>query len=604
MQRCAAALLACVMSAGAQEIRTTQIASGIAAPTDIQDPKDGSGRLFFVQQNGVVRIFRGGAVSSRPFLDISGKTRADGERGLLGLAFPPGFAQKQRFYVDYTDLNGDTTIARYQVSTDREAADGASEVVLLKIAQPFANHNGGQIRFGGDGYLYIGMGDGGSAGDPMGNGQNLGALLGKMLRIDVESDPGNVRIPPDNPFVNAAGARPEIWAYGLRNPWRYSFDRASGDLWIADVGQDAYEEVDFQAASSRGGENYGWNRMEGMHCYPANCSMQGLTLPVAEYPHSQGCSVSGGFVYRGRSSPGLRGIYLYGDYCSGRIWGTERQGTTWLTRQLLASNFGITTFGEDEAGEVYVANATDGTIHHIEGSLAPRLTTDGVTNAASFDRGLTAGSLATIFVAGILDDPGVMNAGGIPAPTSLGGVSVAVNGVNAPVLLIANVKGQEQINFQAPFEIRGQSTVKVMVRRNNQSSAAVDVPVLSVQPAIYTIQGGAAVVHNVDFSLVTAAQPLVPGEFAFFYATGLGQVKNEPATGAGAPLGSLATLIADVGVTLGGQTCDVQYAGLAPGLVGVYQVNFRVPQNAASGAQSLAIAVAGATSPAAKIAIR
>ena len=253
-------------------------------------------------------------------------------------------------------------------------ADAASEVVLLKIAQPFANHNGGQVRFGPDGYLYIAMGDGGSAGDPMRNGQNLGALLGKLLRIDVESDPGQVRIPAGNPFVNTAGARGEIWAYGLRNPWRFSFDRATGDLWIADVGQDIYEEVDFQPAASRGGENYGWNRMEGLHCYQAGCQMQGLTLPIAEYPHVAGaCSVTGGFMYRGRVSPGMRGIYLYGDYCSGQIWGVERQGSGWNSRQLLASGFTITTFGEDEAGELYVANAANGSVHHIEGSRSAKI---------------------------------------------------------------------------------------------------------------------------------------------------------------------------------------------------------------------------------------
>ncbi|HMC59562.1 MAG TPA: PQQ-dependent sugar dehydrogenase, partial [Candidatus Solibacter sp.] len=269
--------LGLVMGGSAQEIRTTQIASGIAAPTDIQSANDGSGRLFLVQQSGMVRIFHGGAVSSRPFLDISAKTHADGERGLLGLAFPPGFAQKQRFYVDYTDLNGDTTIAQYRVSPNADVADAASETVLLKIAQPFANHNGGQVRFGPDGYLYIGMGDGGSGGDPFGNGQNRGALLGKLLRVDVETDPARVRIPPDNPFVNVAGARPEIWAFGLRNPWRFSFDRATGDLWIADVGQDSYEEVDFQPASSHGGENYGWNLMEATHCFGSNCNPPGLT---------------------------------------------------------------------------------------------------------------------------------------------------------------------------------------------------------------------------------------------------------------------------------------------------------------------------------------
>src|SRR5882757_5385514 len=211
----------------AQEIRTVQVASGISSPTDIQNAADGSGRLFLAQQNGLIGILKNGAVLSTPFLDIRSKTRADGERGFLGLAFPPGFAQSQRFYVDYTDLNGDTIIAQYRVTANPDLADPASEIVLLKIAQPFANHNGGQVRFGPDGYLYIAMGDGGSGGDPQGNGQKLSTLLGKLLRIDVESDPGRVNIPAVNPFVRTAVARGEIWAYGLRNPWRCSFDRAN-----------------------------------------------------------------------------------------------------------------------------------------------------------------------------------------------------------------------------------------------------------------------------------------------------------------------------------------------------------------------------------------
>ena len=574
------------------------------APTDIQNANDGSGRLFLVQQNGIVRILSGGALLSRPFLDITARTRSDGERGLLGLAFPPGFAQKQRFYTDYTDLNGDTIISQYRVSANPDAADAATETVLLKIPQPFANHNGGQVRFGPDGYLYIAMGDGGSGGDPFGNGQNRAALLGKLLRVDVESDPGRLRIPPDNPFVNVAGARPEIWAFGLRNPWRFSFDRATGDLWIADVGQDSYEEVDFQPASSHGGENYGWNLMEAAHCFVSKCNTQGLTLPVVEYPHTDGCSITGGFLYGGRSSPGLRGIYLYGDYCSGRIWGVERQGTAWVNRLLLASGFAISTFGEDEAGEIYVANAATGAVHHIEGSRAPRFTAADVVNAASFAPGIAPGSLVTLFAAGVLDDPGVVNAAGIPVATALGGVSVTMNGVNAPILLLANRNGQEQINVQAPFELRGRSAAQVVVTRDGQSSAVADVPVLDVQPAIYTTGGAdAAVVHNADYTLVTAQRPLVPGEFAFLYATGLGRVENEPATGSGAPLLPLAS-VAGVRVTLAGQVCELQYAGLAPALVGVYQVNFRVPEGAASGAQELVIAAAGSVSPVVKVPVQ
>ena len=593
------AALAVQVLAG-QDIRLAQVVSGLTAPTDIQNAGDGSGRLFLVQQNGVIRMFRNGALAAQPFLDIRAKTRLDGERGLLGLAFPPAFDRKQRFYVDYTDLNGNTVIAQYRVSANPDLADAASETVLLNITQPFANHNGGQLRFGPDGYLYIGMGDGGSAGDPMRNGQNLGSLLGKILRIDVDTEPGRMRIPADNPFVNRTGARPEIWAIGMRNPWRFTFDRANGDLWIADVGQDAYEEVDYQPAGSPGGENYGWNLMEGMHCYQSGCSQQGLTLPVFEYSHAEGCSVTGGFVYRGRFSPGMRGLYFYGDYCSGRIWGLERQGAQWVNRLLLSSGFGITTFGEDESGELYVANANNGSVHRISGSAAPRVLPRGLVNAASFVEGLAPGSAASAFTAGVLDDPGVIAADRIPLPTSLNGVSVTVNGIAAPIYAIANVKGQEQINFQTPFETAGQTRATVVVTRAGQSSPPVDVAVVDPQPAVYASGGQAILVHNADFTLVTAARPLVRGEFAFLYATGLGRTSNQPLTGAGASASPLAATQGVVGVTMAGISCDVQFAGLAPGLVGVYQVNFRVPPNAPGGAPDLVLAIGAASSPAVK----
>jgi uncharacterized protein (TIGR03437 family) len=597
--------LAVVMSVFAQEIQVVRIASAVDAPTDIQDAGDGSGRLFFVLQNGIIRIFRNGALVAQPFLDIRSKTRGRDEQGLLGLAFPPGFAQSRRFYVDYTDLNGDTVIAQYRVSENADVADATSEIVLLPIKQPFANHNGGQVRFGPDGYLYIAMGDGGSGGDPMNNGQRRDTLLGKLLRIDVEADPGRVRIPPDNPFVNMAGARPEIWAYGLRNPWRFSFDRATADLWIADVGQETYEEVNFQPASSRGGENYGWNRMEGLHCYLQGCSMGGLTLPVAEYNHTLGCSVTGGFVYRGRVSPGLRGTYIYGDFCSGRIWGVERLGAQFLNRLLLNTGFNITTFGQDAAGEIYLANSALGAIYRVEGSRAPRTSAAGVVNAASFAPGLVAGSLATVFVAGVLDDPGVVMADRVPLPNILSGVAVMVNGVAAPIHSITNSNGQEQVNFQVPFEAAGRPAATIVVMRAGAASAAVEVPVAELQPAVYTSDGTrAVVVHNEDFTLVTAARPLVPGEFAFVYAAGLGRVTNPPATGAAPPLLALAAAVADVRVTLAGLPCEVQFAGLAPGFVGIYQVNFRAPANAPGGSQDLVVAAGGMLSPAVKVLVR
>jgi uncharacterized protein (TIGR03437 family) len=600
-----ALVLGLAVSLTAQEIRLRQIASGVVSPSDIQSANDGSERMFFVQQNGLIRIYRNGQLIARPFLDITAKTRASGERGLLGLAFPPGFAQSQRFYVDYTDLNGDTVIAQYRVTPDRDVADSTSEIVLLKITQPFANHNGGQVRFGPDGYLYIGMGDGGSGGDPFGNGQNRGALLGKLLRIDVETEPGHIRIPPDNPFLNTGGTRPEIWDLGLRNPWRFSFDTATGDLWIADVGQNNYEEINFEPAGSKGAINYGWNVMEGAHCFEGNCNTQGLVQPIAEYTHGEGCSVTGGFVYRGNTFPGLRGIYLYGDYCSGRIWGIERQGSAWVNRLLLASGLSISTFGQDDSGEIYVADAANGVIHQIEGSSAPRFTAASVVNAASFVPGLTAGSLQTLFASGVLDRPGILSAAGTPLATSLNGVSITVAGTPAPIHLIANRNGQEQINFQAPSEIRGLATASVVVTRNGQSSAPVNVPELELQPAIYTAPaGGAVVVHNSDYTLVTPALPLVPGESAFLYAAGLGAVVNQPATGSAAPASPLAETVADVRVTLAGLACEVQYAGLAPGLVGVYQVNFRVPINAPGGPADLMIMAGDASSPVVKTTVR
>ena len=583
----------------AQQIGTVAVVSGINAPTDIQNAGDGSGRLFFVQQNGIIRALRNGALLATPFLDIQNKTHQDGERGLLGLAFPPGFAASQRFYVDYTDLNGDTIIAQYRVSTNPDAADASSETVLLKITQPFANHNGGQVRFGPDGYLYIGMGDGGSAGDPMRNGQNRGVLLGKLLRIDVESAPGQVRIPPGNPFVNTACARPEIWAYGLRNPWRFSFDRATHDLWIADVGQDTYEEVNFQPASSRGGEDYGWNLMEGLHCYTPGCQMQGLTLPIAEYTHAAGgCSVTGGFVYRGRLSPGLRGIYLYGDYCSGRIWGIERIGNSWNNRQVLASGYTISTFGEDEAGEMYVANQSNGTIYRIEGSRAPRFDASAVVNAASFVPGMVPGSLATVFAAGVRDDEGSTVAESLPLPNVMAGVSVTVGGVAAPLYSISNISGREQVSFQVPFELAGRSSAPVVVTRDGQSSASADVPLMPVQPGVYTSDGSAAIaVHAADYSLVAPQRPLERGEYAFIYVSGLGAVNNQPASGAASPAAPPATASADVRVTLGGVPSEVPFAGLAPGFAGVYQLNFLGPAGAASGSQVLAVSANGVAAP-------
>ena len=352
------------------DISLSELAGGLTNPVHIGHAGDGSGRLFIVERRGVVRVVSDGALDEEPFLDLQAEVLSTGsEQGLLSIAFPPEFSERRRFYVVYTDQSGAVVLARYPLLPDSEAPDPNGGEALLTVPQPFANHNGGQSAFGPDGMFYLALGDGGSANDPQGNGQDVSTLLGAILRIDVEGEEAGAgyAVPEDNPLVGTAGAREEIWAYGLRNPWRFSFDRSTGDLYIADVGQNAYEEINFQPASSQGGENYGWNVMEGMHCFiPADCDTGGLTLPVAEYAHGAGdCSVTGGFVYRGERYPELQGIYVYGDFCSGRIWGLRQADDAWENELLLESGLQISAFGEDEDGELYVADY-GGAVHRIE----------------------------------------------------------------------------------------------------------------------------------------------------------------------------------------------------------------------------------------------
>ena len=585
------------------ELRTTLLTSGVQNGTDIQNAGDGSGRLFLVQQNGVIRIWRNGALLPAPFLNISDRITSGGERGLLGLAFPPGYARKGWFIVDYTDRNGDTVIARYRLSSNPDAADPASETVLLSIRQPFSNHNGGQVRFGPDGFLYVGMGDGGSANDPLNNAQNPAVPLGKLLRLDVDSDPSRAVAAPGNPFAGNSGYRSEIWALGLRNPWRFSFDRATGDLWIGDVGQNRYEEIDFQKASSRGGENYGWRVMEGFHCVEAGCDASRFVPPVAEYDHSQGCSVSGGFVYRGSAAASLRGTYLYGDYCSGRIWGVRREGGEWVNRLLAQTSFAISTFGEDEAGELYLADQNGAAIYRLEASTLPAIFPAGVVHAASYSPGITPGSLATVFGAGFAPG-GIVSASGFPLPRELGGVQVEVNGAAVPLLAVASVNGVEQVNFQVPWELTGASA-QVAIVRGGERGAAVAVPVLAAAPGVFTFDGSRAVaVHWADNTLITAERPLVPGEAFYIYATGLGAVDNTPPTGAATPRAPLARTREEPRVTLGGAPADVLFSGLAPDFAGVYQINLRAPVSFAAGNLELLLSAGGATSPSVTVAAR
>jgi glucose/arabinose dehydrogenase len=382
------------------EISLIQVADTMERPLHIAHAGDGSGRLFIVEQHGRIYILEG-EVLEEPFLDIverveSPASGGGNEEGLLSVAFPPGFVEKGHFYVYYTMKDGDNVLSRFHLSEDANVADPASEEQLLVFPHPVhRNHNGGQLAFGANGYLYIGTGDGGGSGDPFDNAQDHSSLLGKILRIDVEvgsistasSDFDHILylptvfnydsgitipkyvVPPDNPFIDNPAYRPEIWALGLRNPWRFSFDRQTGDLYIADVGQNRWEEVNFQPSNSPGGENYGWNIMEGFECFQSDeCDTEGLTLPIHTYPiafPNPECAVTGGIVYRGQNYPQFEGIYIYGDYCSGKIWGLRMNGNQWENELLLTTSHRISSFGEDEQGEIYLADLSGGRILKI-----------------------------------------------------------------------------------------------------------------------------------------------------------------------------------------------------------------------------------------------
>jgi glucose/arabinose dehydrogenase len=342
-----------------------EIPGWLEKPTDITSPGDGSGRVFVLEQPGRIRIIQNGELLTTPFLDIVDIVGSNAsEQGLLGLAFHPDYPENGFFFVNYTDRDGNTRIARFSVSaSDSNLADASSRLELIRIEQPYGNHNGGSLVFGPDGYLYAGLGDGGSAGDPLDAGQSLNTLLGKILRFDVDGDQPYA-IPTDNPFA-AGGGDPEIWAYGLRNPWKIAFDRATGDLYIADVGQNQWEEINFTPAGTPGGQNYGWRFMEASYDYSGGLyDRAALVLPVAEYTRNDGCSVTGGQVYRGEALPEWQGVYLYGDFCSGNIWGLLKTEDGFVNSLLFKTNFRISTFGLDDDGEIYLADY-GGTIYQL-----------------------------------------------------------------------------------------------------------------------------------------------------------------------------------------------------------------------------------------------
>ena len=370
--------------AGRPRLKLKKIATGLDLPVQVTHASDGSGRLFVVEQKGRIRIVKDGVINDTSFLDLSERISCCGERGLLGIAFPPNYAAKQHLYVSYTNVDGHTTISRYATTADPDRADPDSEEIVLTIDQPDTTHNGGRIVFGPqDGYLYIGSGDGVPVNDPENRGQDPGTWLGKILRIDVESGVKPYGIPADNPFTQVEGYRDEIWALGLRNPWGFAFDKETGALYIPDVGNSRREEVNYQPAGSRGGENYGWRIMEGILCFQHSswpCNAEGLTSPVAEYEHLHGCAIVGGVVYSGIQYPFLQGVFIYADFCSGRIWGlnrpdagaipgprvaTEAFQDGWQSTLLLNASVPVSSIGEDEEGNVYITGFQDGVISMI-----------------------------------------------------------------------------------------------------------------------------------------------------------------------------------------------------------------------------------------------
>jgi uncharacterized protein (TIGR03437 family) len=512
-------------------IRWQPWVSGLEAPVDLQSPRDGSGRMFAVEQRGRVRLIRNGAVVSTPVLDITAKVQYGGEMGLLGLAFPPGFRDKQYFYLNYVDRQRRTIVARYRISGD--TADPASEEVLLTIPQPFDNHNGGCIQFSPrDGQLYIGMGDGGSGGDPQNRAQNPASQLGKMLRMDVEN-----------------GARTaQTWALGLRNPWRFSFDRATGDMYIADVGQNEQEEIDFQPADAPAGLNYGWNLVEGTRCFAdRNCATRtGLTAPIFVYGRNDGVSVSGGYVYRGAAFPFLTGIYFFGDYGSGQIWGTRRDGANWETQKLINPDLPVVAFGEDEAGELYMV-AHNGRILKLD-ATPPAAAVNAVVNAASFAPALAPGAIASAFLNPVAD------------PSAL---TVRVNSEPATVFYAGTNGTFAQVNFHIPGATpTGPATFTI-------NGAELRASLAETAPGVFGVIGAG-----------------VRGQPVEIYATGIGKTPSA------------------VSVQIAGRPATVLYAGPAPGFLGLDQVNAVVPPETPVGDAELILRAGAAASPAVRLPVR
>lgn len=594
-------ILSCTRTQAAISLKA--VTSGLSAPIGIASANDGSNRLFIIEQGGKIRIVANGILTRTPFLDISSRIVSGGELGLLGLAFHPSYSTNGRFFVNYTrnGANGlETVIAEYAVSdTDPNLASSRSEKILLTFRQPFENHNGGMIAFGPDGYLYIGTGDGGAGGDPQGNGQNLGTLLGKILRIDVDSAVPYA-IPPSNPFTNrlAPAVRSEIWAYGLRNPWRFSFDRLTGRLFAGDVGQDLWEEVDIIVK----GGNYGWNTMEGNHCYSPeqNCNTTGLTLPISEYDHNTGSSITGGYVYRGTDVPSLSGKYVFGDFGSGVVWALSEVATGEWQREQLLKTGNISSFGEDEHGELYLADYS-GTIRQFveTGTSQPTINAGGIVSAASYLPGpIAPGEIITIFGTSIGPTTAEytrLNSSGL-LDSFLANTRVLFDGIAAPLFYVQ----ANQINAQVPYEVTGNARTSIQVQYNNVFTTPIGVPIAASAPSLFAILGGIGqgALLNQDATPNSSSNPAARGSVVVLYATGEG--KTNPSSVSGKlssppyPAPSL-----PVSVTIAGVPSDIIFVGSAPGFTGLLQINTRVPLSITAGNHlPVQLTVGGTTSQA------
>lgn len=577
--------LLCVSLAQAQNsnLQLQPVLTGLSSPVLVTNARDGRNRLFIVEQTGKIKVLQPGATTATEFLNIQSKIVSGGERGLLGLAFHPQFKMNRRFFVNYTRASdGATVIAEYHASANDPNIADTTETVLLTIAQPFANHNGGMVEFGPDGFLYIGMGDGGSANDPGNRAQNVNELLGKMLRIDVDHANGGVPYssPASNPFFGNIAGLDEIFAVGLRNPWRFSFDRVTGQLYAGDVGQGAREEVDIITL----GGNYGWRIFEGTRCTnndPTLCTPGNFIAPILEYDHTNGrCSITGGYVYRGARQTLPLGTYVYSDYCTGEIF-TAANGSSSV---LLTAGGSVSSLGEDEAGEIYVV-IHSGTISRLVNSNSPSLVTS--VSAANYDSqiGVAAESLVTAFGTGLATT--TAPATSTPLPTTLGGVTVTVrdgSGIErlAPLYYVSPT----QINFAVPAN-SATGFGAIVVTSNGQVVSSGAVRILPTAPGIFSAD-------STGSGLAAALVQRIIGENSTFEPVVQYNASNQTFSAIPIDLGSETDLVylnlfgtgirnrsnlSAVTATVGGISVNVSYAGAQGQYEGLDQLNLLLPKS-------------------------